>query len=139
MGKRPLLSENKPSHPLDRACSRALSSTRVLARSAAKWVHLGSNQGPSGYEPDALTAELWTRGALRFRAIWQYTIHGPRRRVSTRPEGTLSTSRPAPGPARPSAGGPRPARSPPPDPPPSAPASASARPARLFRSKGAST
>src|SRR6185436_13348274 len=25
------------------------------------WVHLGSNQGPSGYEPDALTAALWTR------------------------------------------------------------------------------
>src|SRR5713226_888619 len=27
----------------------------------AKWVHLDSNQGPAGYEPDALTAELWTR------------------------------------------------------------------------------
>src|SRR5436305_4685688 len=66
MGKRPLLSENKPSHPLDRACSRALSSTRVLARSAAKWVHLDSNQGPAGYEPDALTAELWTRGKPPF-------------------------------------------------------------------------
>src|SRR5215210_2085659 len=26
-----------------------------------KWVHLDSNQGPAGYEPDALTAELWTR------------------------------------------------------------------------------
>ena len=25
------------------------------------WVHLDSNQGPAGYEPDALTAELWTR------------------------------------------------------------------------------
>ena len=24
------------------------------------WVHLGSNQGPAGYEPVALTAELWT-------------------------------------------------------------------------------
>src|SRR5258708_6635785 len=34
-----------------------------MARSVPKWVHLGSNQGPSGYEPDALTAELWTRGA----------------------------------------------------------------------------
>src|SRR5262249_47728771 len=26
------------------------------------WVHLDSNQGPAGYEPDALTAELWTQG-----------------------------------------------------------------------------
>src|SRR5215203_5349558 len=26
-----------------------------------KWVHLDLNQGPTGYEPDALTAELWTR------------------------------------------------------------------------------
>ena len=25
------------------------------------WVHLDSNQGPAGYEPDALTAELWTQ------------------------------------------------------------------------------
>jgi hypothetical protein len=25
------------------------------------WVHLDLNQGPAGYEPDALTAELWTR------------------------------------------------------------------------------
>ena len=24
------------------------------------WVHLDSNQGPAGYEPVALTAELWT-------------------------------------------------------------------------------
>jgi hypothetical protein len=24
-----------------------------------KWAHLGSNQGPSSYEPPALTAELW--------------------------------------------------------------------------------
>ena len=28
---------------------------------ASQWVHLDSNQGPAGYEPDALTAELWTR------------------------------------------------------------------------------
>ena len=25
------------------------------------WAHLGSNQGPTGYEPAALTAELWAR------------------------------------------------------------------------------
>ena len=24
-----------------------------------KWAHLGSNQGPTGYEPVALPAELW--------------------------------------------------------------------------------
>ncbi len=26
-----------------------------------KWAHLGSNQGPTGYEPVALPAELWAR------------------------------------------------------------------------------
>src|SRR5947209_12177386 len=130
---------SKENHLTASCGRRPRSPASSMARSAPKWVHLGSNQGPSGYEPDALTAELWTRGALRFRAIRQYTIHGPRRRVSTRPEGTLSTSGPALGPARPSAGGPRPARSRTPDPPPSAPAPASARPARFFRSKGAST
>ena len=25
------------------------------------WAHLGSNQGPTGYEPVALPAELWAR------------------------------------------------------------------------------
>lgn len=25
------------------------------------WVHQGSNLGPTGYEPVALTTELWTR------------------------------------------------------------------------------
>jgi hypothetical protein len=25
------------------------------------WAHLGSNQGPSGYEPVALPAELWAQ------------------------------------------------------------------------------
>ena len=29
------------------------------------WVHLDSNQGPAGYEPVALTAELWTRTAAQ--------------------------------------------------------------------------
>src|SRR4029078_10262716 len=61
-----------------------------MARSVPKWVHLGSNQGPSGYEPDALTAELWTRGALHLRAIRQYTIHGPRSPAPSRLEGTGS-------------------------------------------------
>ena len=26
-----------------------------------EWAHLGSNQGPTGYEPVALPAELWAR------------------------------------------------------------------------------
>lgn len=26
-----------------------------------KWAHLDSNQGPTGYEPVALPAELWAR------------------------------------------------------------------------------
>jgi hypothetical protein len=26
-----------------------------------KWAHLGSNQGPTGYEPVALPAELWAQ------------------------------------------------------------------------------
>jgi hypothetical protein len=33
-------------------------------RLQAKWAHLGSNQGPTGYEPVALPAELWARQAL---------------------------------------------------------------------------
>ena len=39
----------------------------------SSWAHLDSNQGPAGYEPDALTAELWTQtppgnGALKYIA-----------------------------------------------------------------------
>ncbi len=30
-------------------------------RTRSVWVHLDLNQGPAGYEPDALTAELWTQ------------------------------------------------------------------------------
>lgn len=30
-------------------------------RSELEWAHLGSNQGPTGYEPVALPAELWAR------------------------------------------------------------------------------
>ena len=39
------------------------------------WVHLDLNQGPAGYEPDALTAELWTqaprKGALQYSTGWK--------------------------------------------------------------------
>ena len=28
------------------------------------WAHQDSNLGPAGYEPEALTAELWARPAL---------------------------------------------------------------------------
>nr|CBX27366.1 unknown protein [uncultured Desulfobacterium sp.] len=28
------------------------------------WAHLGSNQGPTGYEPVALPAELWALNAF---------------------------------------------------------------------------
>src|SRR3569832_599469 len=31
------------------------------------WAHLDSNQGPGGYEPPALTAELWAQPRARFR------------------------------------------------------------------------
>ena len=33
-----------------------------MARIVSWWVHQDSNLGPAGYEPVALTAELWTRG-----------------------------------------------------------------------------
>ena len=33
------------------------------------WAHLGSNQGPTGYEPVALPAELW---ALQMQAAQGY-------------------------------------------------------------------
>src|SRR3954451_6816318 len=33
----------------------------VMMRIVAWWVHQDSNLGPAGYEPVALTAELWTR------------------------------------------------------------------------------
>ena len=36
--------------------------TRLGYMSLVKWwAHLGSNQGPTGYEPVALPAELWAR------------------------------------------------------------------------------
>ncbi len=31
---------------------------------SAQWAHLGSNQGPTGYEPVALPAELWALNYL---------------------------------------------------------------------------
>src|SRR5258706_15541652 len=55
-----------------------------MARRVPKWVHLGSNQGPSGYEPDALTAELWTRGvrtSVQFGSI-PFTSLGSGRRLA---------------------------------------------------------
>ena len=44
-----------------RATSSRTASMRVTA--AAKWAHQDSNLGPTGYEPAALTAELWARAA----------------------------------------------------------------------------
>src|SRR6185295_9121492 len=58
MEKRPLLSKEKSSHP----CLRRATPPSSWLGALPKWVHLDSNQGPAGYEPDALTAELWTRG-----------------------------------------------------------------------------
>jgi hypothetical protein len=40
------------------------------------WVHLDSNQGPTGYEPDALTAELWTQEEALAGAVGQYIAVG---------------------------------------------------------------
>jgi hypothetical protein len=34
-----------------------------------KWAHLGSNQGPTGYEPVALPTELWARIVLRYTIL----------------------------------------------------------------------
>ncbi len=36
-----------------------------MQRRTARWAHLDSNQGPTGYEPAALTAELWAHTADR--------------------------------------------------------------------------
>src|SRR3954464_2474627 len=58
--------------PLQRKTVQETSLSGSRLRAPSKWVHLGSNQGPSGYEPDALTAELWTRGRAlsgRFASI----------------------------------------------------------------------
>ncbi len=33
--------------------------TALPAHVLIKWAHLGSNQGPTGYEPVALPTELW--------------------------------------------------------------------------------
>jgi hypothetical protein len=35
--------------------------TRETSASGLRWAHLDSNQGPTGYEPAALTAELWAQ------------------------------------------------------------------------------
>ena len=34
-----------------------------------EWAHLGSNQGPTGYEPVALPAELWARQFQRLLTL----------------------------------------------------------------------
>ena len=34
-----------------------------MTLSALQWAHLGSNQGPTGYEPVALPIELWARSS----------------------------------------------------------------------------
>src|SRR5579863_7450626 len=55
---------HRPATPAVAGASRALAGLRggqEIAFMASQWVHLDSNQGPAGYEPDALTAELWTR------------------------------------------------------------------------------
>src|SRR3954469_15934695 len=58
-----------------------------------QWVHLDSNQGPAGYEPDALTAELWTRDLPRPRgcAVYQRVV---RRRSGKQPAGKRPSERP---------------------------------------------
>src|SRR4051794_38638953 len=96
------------------------------------WVHLDSNQRPAGYEPDALTAELWTQGEP-WRGGWAvYPIPvasdrtadgpGPRRRA-TAPRARSGTRRGGAGRrARPGAADRRAAGSP--NGPPSAPARA---------------
>ena len=35
--------------------------TRETSAPGLRWAHLDSNQGPTGYEPAALTAELWAQ------------------------------------------------------------------------------
>ena len=34
-----------------------------------EWAHLGSNQGPTGYEPVALPTELWAHAMVAFRCF----------------------------------------------------------------------
>src|ERR1700759_66329 len=100
MGKRPLLSKRKTI--MLRRAPPDPHPPRSVARSG-KWVHLDSNQGPAGYEPDALTAELWTRGSAPFRATRQYTIHGLPRRADAPPGRKSPRFGPGSGPARPRA------------------------------------
>jgi hypothetical protein len=40
------------------------------------WAHLGSNQGPTGYEPVALPAELWAHPyyMLSFRGVNPFKV-----------------------------------------------------------------
>lgn len=38
------------------------------------WAHPVSNQGPAGYEPAALPAELWARQKLSFKSIADINI-----------------------------------------------------------------
>ena len=46
---------------------RSTPELRRRARARHRWAHLDSNQGPTGYEPAALTAELWARRHARWR------------------------------------------------------------------------
>ena len=39
-----------------------------------QWAHLGSNQGPTGYEPVALPAELWAHNNSVKREVLHYPL-----------------------------------------------------------------
>ncbi len=51
----------------------------LLVMEFPKWAQLGSNQRPSGYEPPALTAELW---ALAKRIVPYPTLSGKRENLA---------------------------------------------------------
>jgi hypothetical protein len=71
-----------------------LGSCRIIVRNCLWWVHQDSNLGPAGYEPVALTAELWTRSE---RAILTDGANGERFAASGEPDVRFSCS---PQPAR---------------------------------------
>jgi hypothetical protein len=51
--------------PLKLIAQRYLRAVLMRPSRRSEWAHLDSNQGPGGYEPPALTAELWAQPSNR--------------------------------------------------------------------------
>src|SRR5206468_745285 len=64
-------------------CGVHWSSPRRPRYARWSWAHLDSNQGPGGYEPPALTAELWAQPCTKTRCTKEGEIYTARPPLSS--------------------------------------------------------